>query len=111
MKVIKEHFDPSRTVIGDAGAVLAYLNGGAFVRCMLGRFPDAFDPSQVFRSAGEGTDGLFVWSMAVAYYVDRYQVAPPAELLAHIRAQNYHVPAVSDEQMTAATEALRHPRK
>jgi hypothetical protein len=49
------------------------------------------------------TDGTWIWSGAVMYYLEKYGLPPEPALLAHIRERDYAMPEVSD----AAKEAAR----
>jgi hypothetical protein len=62
------------------------------------------DPPSVPRSFS--TDGTWIWSGAVTYYLQKYGMPPEPELLAHIRALNYTLPEVSEESRRAASEQL-----
>jgi hypothetical protein len=52
------------------------------------------------------TDGTWIWSGAVTYYLQKYGMPPEPELLAHVRAQNYTLPEVSEEARRAASAQL-----
>ncbi|GLY52216.1 hypothetical protein [Lentzea sp. NBRC 102530] len=73
--------------------VSSYLNAGHVVLTGRGLAPDllaAGRPEQVpmvFQ-----TDGQWVWSAEVAYYLERYELAPAQNFLAHIRSRGYQVP-------------------
>lgn len=53
------------------------------------------------------TDGLWVWSDQLAYYLDEYGYSPEPALLDHIRANDYRVPEVPHAVLVAAGNALR----
>ena len=52
------------------------------------------------------TDGSWIWSGAVIYYLEKYGLPPEPELLAHIRTRNYVLPEVSDEAKEAARDVV-----
>lgn len=45
------------------------------------------------------TDGEFVWSMAVAYYVATHQISPGEDFLAHCASNDWSVPELSPEDL------------
>jgi hypothetical protein len=53
------------------------------------------------------TDGHFVLCEATRYYLERYRLAPDAELLAHIRAREYIVPVIDGAAVYRATALVR----
>ncbi|MFI0371307.1 TNT domain-containing protein [Actinomadura sp. 1N219] len=87
--------------------VTEYLRQGAIVMTARSNAPDRLDSS---RGAAVPltfhTDGTWVWSGAVAYYLTEHGVAPEADLVAHIRANGFQVPAVDDDTMHAANAAV-----
>ncbi len=56
------------------------------------------------------TDGEYVWTGPVTYYVQTYGVAPDADFLAHVRARDYHVRAASSSEVEAAAAVFAPPR-
>ena len=52
------------------------------------------------------TDGSWIWSGAVIYYLEKYGLPPEPELLAHIRARDYVLPEVSDAAKEAARDVV-----
>ena len=46
-------------------------------------------------SAGSGslTDGFWVWSAALPYYIGMYGLAPEKELLDHLKSRGYQPPS------------------
>ncbi|MFD2421523.1 TNT domain-containing protein [Amycolatopsis pigmentata] len=48
------------------------------------------------------TDGVWIWPAAVNYYLQEYNVAPEAELVAHIRSTGFSVPEVPEQALQAA---------
>lgn len=76
----------------------AYLRHGPIVMAARSNAPDRLDPAR-----GEAvpltfhTDGTWVWSGAVAYYLSEHGVPPEGDLVAHIHANGFEVPAVDDD--------------
>ncbi|WP_344888457.1 TNT domain-containing protein [Actinomadura meridiana] len=87
--------------------VTAYLREGPIVMAARSNAPDRLD-----RSRGKAvpltfhTDGTWVWSGAVAYYLSEHGVAPEADLVAHIRANGFQVPEVDEDTMNAANAVV-----
>jgi hypothetical protein len=84
-------FDPGHRVITDTGErdrVLNYLTRGTTVLHTTARTQDVLDPSagQVV-PASFRTDGEWIWTDTVAYYLDQHGLAPDEELAAHIDAR------------------------
>ena len=83
-------FEPGHRVITDQAGrdrLLRYLRGGAMVMTSTARMHDVLDPEQgevvpmTFR-----TDGTWIWTDTVVYYLDRHGMSPDARLAAHIEA-------------------------
>lgn len=91
----------------EAGRVLAYLNAGAMVLFARSYEKDAFFPDNppavplTFE-----TDGTWIWPGAVRYYLEKYGLPPETDFLAHIRANNFTLPEVSQEMKTAARNVV-----
>ncbi|GAA2252920.1 hypothetical protein GCM10010402_05100 [Actinomadura luteofluorescens] len=91
----------------EAGRVAGYLRQAPTVMAARSNAPDRLDPS---RGAAVPltfhTDGTWVWSGAVAYYLTEHGVPPEPDLVAHIRAGGFRVPEVDEETMDAANAAV-----
>jgi hypothetical protein len=87
--------------------VVGYLRSGVGVMITTALDTDQLDPSRgevvpvSFR-----TDGVWVWSDEVAYYVETYGLAPEPELYRHIVAHGYRSPAPDAAAVTRAHQAL-----
>lgn len=93
--------------VQEAAQILAYLKAGPIF--LFGRSfdNDAFDPQSppaVPRTFA--TDGTWIWSGGVAYYLEKYRMPPENDLLAHIRAQNYVLPEVTQKAKDTARDQL-----
>jgi hypothetical protein len=53
------------------------------------------------------TDGRWIWTDAVAYYVREYGLAPEAKLLSHIRSRRYEPTPVDAVDHHLAMAALQ----
>jgi hypothetical protein len=91
--------------------VLAYLDGGSPLLTTSARMDD-----MVAARRGHGvvplnlrTDGRWIWTDAVAYFLRHYRLAPDPRLLEHVRDRRYHVPrvdAVARHRAMAALETM-----
>ncbi|WKU05339.1 hypothetical protein [Micromonospora sp. HUAS LYJ1] len=101
--VLGPGFDPDHDHLeaAEAAQVLGYLDAGEPLLSTTTREPDVLDTSlgqvvpQSFR-----TDGTWIWTDTVAYYLRTYGLAPDGEFLAHIRDRGY--------QSTSIDDVLRH---
>ncbi|WP_242885438.1 TNT domain-containing protein [Actinomadura litoris] len=91
----------------EAERVADYLRRAPVVMAARSHAPDRLDPA---RGAAVPltfhTDGTWVWSGAVGYYLREHGVPPEADLVAHMRARGFEVPGVGDDVMDAATAAV-----
>ncbi|MET0132610.1 MAG: hypothetical protein ABW215_03355 [Kibdelosporangium sp.] len=73
---------------GDAREwVLTYLKAGNTVMTTPGRLPDVVDPARgAVVPAGVRTDGTWVWTDTITYYLEVHGLAPDPDLLGHIEA-------------------------
>ena len=55
------------------------------------------------------TDGEYVWTGPVTYYVQTYGVAPDPDFLAHVRAQGYEARTPTDDEIAAAAKVFAPP--
>ncbi|XVV16080.1 hypothetical protein ACQP2X_17520 [Actinoplanes sp. CA-131856] len=87
--------------------VLAFLEGGAVLLATTAHEPDAFDAEAgpvvpiSFR-----TDGHWIWTDAVAYYLRTYALSPDEELLAWMREHEFRVPEAGAVAVHRALAAL-----
>lgn len=97
-------FAPEHPVIEDLDELtrlLAYLNNGLPVLTTSAMTTDVMDPDRrecvplTFR-----TDGIWVWSEATGYFLERYGLAPEPALLEHLRG--------CDEQSTQVSDVTLH---
>lgn len=89
--------------------IIGFLAGGRIVRRTTALDVDRFDPA-----AGRAvpmsvhTDGQWLWNAGLAYYLDRYGLAPEDEFVEHI-ARHGHVAQDPDEEAVQAALALLGP--
>lgn len=88
--------------------LLAYLAGGAVVVKSQRYGQDMLEPTRHYAvNVSTRTDGLWIWSGAVEFYLRWHQVAPEPEFLRHIVANDYSVPPVPDDVVQAARAAVK----
>lgn len=104
-------FDPDHPCL-DSGneerqRVLDYLTKGVPLLVTTALVNDVIEPDRgpavpmTFR-----TDGRWIWTDAVTYYLVTHGIAPDAELLAHIRENEYQMPLVDGVAEWRAMRAL-----
>lgn len=87
-----------RAVVGDTShpdenGIVTYLRGGTILsmtmgpgRDVLSPTPKLIDPSHVL------TDGLWIWPLDLAYYVENYHAGLPADFVARMRSLSWMPP-------------------
>lgn len=91
---------------GELALVLQYLEREPAI---LTAEPEPDAPPEV--PASRHTDGTWVWSASVPYYLREDGTPPEPELVAHIRAQNFQPPYVEPLiRRTAEADLLGEPR-
>lgn len=77
----------------DKPGVTGYLRAAPVLAVAPGVLRDVFDPDgSAVMTRSIKTDGVYEWPAALALYVQRYNIALPAEFLAHVAARAYRVP-------------------
>ena len=95
----------------EAAALGAYLENATVVMHTTNRTRDvlADDDAQVVPLTVR-TDGTYVWAGPVAYYVQKYGVAPDQDFIDYAKTRNYEVRTPSDDEIAEAAEAIRSRR-
>lgn len=88
----------------EASRVATYLEAGAVVAHTTIRGVDVLADDAPVVPLTARTDGEFLWTGPVTYYVRTYGVAPDAEFLAHVRARDYAPRVPSDSEVEAAAK-------
>jgi hypothetical protein len=105
--------DRPRLAAAEREPIAAALEGGTLLASTTARLDDVLAPAD-----GRGrvpasfrTDGVWVWSDAVAYYLRAHGVAPAAGLLSHLDHRHTTLAAASPDAlaMFRATAALTRP--
>ncbi|WP_262059468.1 hypothetical protein [Streptomyces sp. STR69] len=83
----------------DEDRILAYLESAPEIYTTMGSEHDALTGEGWIAGSGSLiTDGTWLWPVDLVHYVRRHHAALPQEFLDHIRANDYTVPDVPDEQ-------------
>jgi hypothetical protein len=77
----------------------AYLRGGRLVVRVGGSAVDPLDPDGPPIPLGLRTDGVWIWSEALAHYVTLRGAAPELELLTHIEERGYRLPELLPDEL------------
>jgi nicrotizing toxin Mtb-like protein len=87
--------------------VINYLYGGEILLRASSASPDEVDPQRQPEVPKQfHTDGTWVWPLAMAYYLEEHDIAPPRDFLDHIRRNSYQPPEVVAERAAAEAKAL-----
>ena len=87
----------------ERGRVARYLRGGAILAATGTVVGDWFDPRvDPVISLGLATDGTWVWPSDLAYYVERYGVGVPDELLQHMARSDWVTPQLTSAALLQA---------
>lgn len=87
--------------------VIDYLKNGHYISGHRGYTKDLFDESK--KTAGgksEITDGMWVWTQDVIYYIENYNIGLPDEFLIHMEKNNYKVPKITEQIIYEIGEGL-----
>jgi hypothetical protein len=109
------YFAPDRSRIDDPAQrrrVAAYLRGGVIVARSFTLDRDVLDPSRGDAVPGSfRTDGSWLWSDGLMYYVEEHGVAPTTDFYAHIAASGYRCPDPDEASVRRAGDALEQARR
>jgi hypothetical protein len=98
------------TSVDEITRIVGYLEAAPTVLFGRGLDRDAWAPDAAPAvPRAFSTDGVWIWSAAVTYYLKKYGMPPEPDLLAHVRARNYAVPEVSAQARQAASRQLTSP--
>jgi len=90
--------------------VLDYLRAGEPLLVTTAQMDDVVDRSR--RNAvpmNFRTDGTWIWTDTTTYYLERHQLTPDTDLLAHIRSSDYRMPALDGVAIHRAMAVLQEP--
>lgn len=90
----------------ETSLVGAYLEAGTVVMHTTARGIDVLGNNEQVVPMTIRTDGTYVWTGPVAYYVKTYGVAPDEEFLEYVRAREYKMRVPDDSEVEAAAEVF-----
>jgi hypothetical protein len=103
-------FHPRRTQVVDPqehARLMAFLSAGRLVLSTAEREADRLDPGRGdVVPIGFRTDGAWVWSEAIGYYLQAHGVAPEKSFYHHIRTSRYTCSTVDDDAVDRALDKL-----
>lgn len=109
-------FAPDHPVIASApqrDQLLTYLRAGHPVLTTTAVMTDVIDPEAgAVVPTSFRTDGHWIWTETAEYYLDRYGLAPDAQLTEHVQAQcgrGRLLPDTDQDTAVRAAEFLLHP--
>ncbi|MDY7087612.1 MAG: hypothetical protein SYR96_21185 [Actinomycetota bacterium] len=105
-------FAPGHPVLDGAerDRVGRYLEGGRPVLMTTQRMADVVEPARgAVVPMSYRTDGVWVWTDTVTYYLRTHGLAPDPELLAHVRGREFRAPVVGDVAEHRTLAALFRP--
>jgi hypothetical protein len=90
--------------------LLAYLRGADTLLSGFGYLDDILDPANAgVVPVGFRCDGRWIWTDTVAYYLEKYGIAPDPELRAHVLAAGGPPPGLSRVALHRAMATLTAP--
>jgi hypothetical protein len=102
--------DHPRLAGDEADKIAKYLYSGEPLLVTTERMDDVVDPALTYSVPMTfRTDGTWIWTEAAAYYVERHLLEPDIGLLAHLRSNDYTVPAVDGVAVYRALQILQEP--
>ncbi|MEU9999207.1 hypothetical protein [Streptomyces sp. NPDC050848] len=109
------YFDESRPRIADQDErerLLGFLaHGGTALERAAGLARDQFDASKgEVVPIATVTDGVWIWTLAQAYYLEQYGYGPDSEFYEYIKSRDYRTEKPGEEIQVAASEFLRRSR-
>ncbi len=76
------------------GRVAAYLRNGVCLGARGGFVSDVFDPSSRTPLVPHlYTDGIYLWRLDIAHYVEKYHLRLPEDFIRHMASMNWQPPA------------------
>lgn len=102
--------DPDRPRIDDQeerARLGRFLAAGVVILRVPGGDKDVLEPSREFAvPLSTHTDGTWIWSGGVRYYLLKHGIAPEPEFLAHIRARAYVADKPPEDVWRAALDRV-----
>lgn len=89
-------------------AMLKFLEGGSEVLRAPGLAEDWLDPEHPkVVPMGFRTDGSWLWSVELPFYLREHRIVPEPELVAHMEARGFAASVASPKSVRAAEDLLR----
>jgi len=73
--------------------LVAYLKAGKAMMVAPGPVKDILAANAIIGTLEIRTDGTYAWPSDFPHYVDKHHARPPAELVEHVRARGFAMPA------------------
>lgn len=87
--------------------ILGFLSGGGLVLRAPALRDDRLDPSRRdVVPLGYASDGEWIWPLEMAYYLERHDILPEADFVAHMRDHRFTAAKPADEALAAAARQL-----
>lgn len=105
--------DPSLGRLDSATSeqLAAYLKSGVTLMSTTQKVPDAVTGSTAaVVPISIVTDGEYVWSMAVAYYVETHHISPGNEFIAHCAKNQWSIPELSSRDVAEGLDFVNSAR-
>ncbi|WP_238012838.1 hypothetical protein KZZ52_15305 [Dactylosporangium sp. AC04546] len=104
------HPDHPKAAGAERERLLGYLRRGEPLLVTTARMDDVVDTAlQAAVPMNFVTDGVFIWTDASTYYLERHGLLPDPELVEHIRARDYQPAPVDGAAVHRALAALQEP--
>ncbi|HEX6359383.1 hypothetical protein [Actinophytocola sp.] len=104
-------FAPDRPRITDPderARIASFLRGGKMILRVPGSDVDRIEPANgQLVPISTRTDGIWIWSTGLRYYVEKHGIAPEPDFLAHIVAHEYVAPMPDEPGWRAALAELQ----
>ncbi len=86
---------------------IEYLQQGVTILRVAGLAEDLLDPSRGRKvPLVYVTDGDWVWSLEIVYYLQEHDLPPEAEFVDYVRSRDFHYVEPSKDRVAAASRAL-----
>lgn len=87
--------------------ILKYLRSGVIISRSPGVDRDVLNNQVIPEPPTHRSDGVWVWPSAAAFYVEKYGLVPPDNLVATMRQNHWQVPELSADQVRNIGTDLR----
>ena len=85
--------------------IIKYLDNGNMIVACAGVVKDVLSKSgEIAGVPSILTDGVFVWTGVLRYYIEKYHAILPDEFIQHIEANNWQMPELSEAKILEISE-------